>query len=189
MYNKFERKISEARKRKNVYIIKKIVKDFNEFVLFLAMRHNFASLINTNTVFSSVNNVFKSVLTNSINVNTDSTNVANKLVVVNKINYNQSSVKMYKLWHWRFVYLKFVKLRNLYKIIILKKLILIVYNHNNICEIYILIKFNNSKSHEINKRKIAVFNLISINIYDLLSLFRNDYAYFLKIVYNYFWKT
>ena len=95
MYNKFKKEMLETRKRKNVYIIEKIVKDLNKFVLFLAMRYNFTSLININIIFSSVNNVFKSALTNLINVsinlinvNIDSINVANKLTDVDKINYN-----------------------------------------------------------------------------------------------------
>ena len=88
MHNKFKRKILEARKRKNVYIIKKIVENLDEFVLFSAMRHDFASLINTDIVFLSVNNVFKSIFINLINVDIDLTNVANKSAVVNKIDYS-----------------------------------------------------------------------------------------------------
>ena len=88
MHNKFEKEMLKTHERENVYIIKKIVKNFNEFVLFSAMRYDFASLINTDIVFSSVNNVFKSVFADLINVNTDSTNVTNKLIVVNKINYS-----------------------------------------------------------------------------------------------------
>ena len=88
MHNKFKRKMLKARERKDVYIIEKIVKNLDEFVLFSAIRHDFASSINTDTVFSNVNNVFKSIFTNSINVNTDLKNVANKLIVINKINYN-----------------------------------------------------------------------------------------------------
>ena len=91
---------------------------------------------------------------------------------------------MYKLWYQRFVYLKFIKLRNLYKIIILKKLILIVYNHDDIYKVYVLIKFINNKNYEISKYKIAIFNLILVNICDFLSLFCNNYIYFLKIINN-----
>ena len=87
----------KARERENVYIIKKIVKNLDEFVLFLTIRYDFASLININIVFLSVNNIFKSIFINLINFNVNLTNVANKLTVVNKINYNQFLVKMYKL--------------------------------------------------------------------------------------------
>ena len=91
------KKMLKTRKRKNVYIIKKIVKDLNKFVLFLAMYYNFANSINTDIVFSSVNNIFKSTFIDLINIKTDSTNIANKLTIVNKINNNQSLVKIYKL--------------------------------------------------------------------------------------------
>ena len=164
MYNKFDRKMFKACKYKNVYIIKKIVKDFNKLVIFLTIRYNFTSLININITFLNMNNIVKFVFINLINVNTNLVNVnssliniVNKLTIVNKINFSQFLIKIYKLWYQRFIYLKSVKLQNFYKIITLKKLIWMIYNHNNICEIYVLIKFNNSKSHEISKRKIAIF--------------------------------
>ena len=47
MHNKFKRKMFKARKRKTVYIIKKIVKDLDKFVLFLVTHYDFVSLINT----------------------------------------------------------------------------------------------------------------------------------------------
>ena len=84
MYNKFKRKMFKTREREDVYIIKKIVKDLNKFVLFLAMRYNFASLININTVFLSINNILEFIFIdlininiNLINVNIDLINVAN----------------------------------------------------------------------------------------------------------------
>ena len=85
MHNKFKKEMLEARKYKNVYIVKKIVKNLNKFVLFLAIRHNFASLININIIFLNINNVFKFAFIDLINVNIDSTNVTNKLAVVNKL--------------------------------------------------------------------------------------------------------
>ena len=87
----------KAHERKDVYIIEKIVKDLDKFVLFSAIRYNFTSSINTNTVFLNMNDVFKSAFTNLINVDTNLTNVANKSIVINKINYNQFIIKMYKL--------------------------------------------------------------------------------------------
>ena len=87
MYNKFKREMLKIYERKDVYIIKKIVKDFDKFVLFSAMRYNFASSININTAFLNVNNIFKSAFTNLINVDIDLINVASKLIVVNKIDY------------------------------------------------------------------------------------------------------
>ena len=88
IHNKFKREILKARERENVYIIKKIVKNFDEFVLFSAIRYNFASSINIKTVFLSVNNVFKFTFTNLINVNINLINVTNKLIIVNEIDYN-----------------------------------------------------------------------------------------------------
>ena len=85
----------KTRARENVYIIEKIVKNLNEFVLFSAMYYNFASLININIVFLSVNNIVKFTFTNltnvnidSININSDLINVVNKLATIDKINYN-----------------------------------------------------------------------------------------------------
>jgi len=52
-------------------------------------------------------------------------------------------IKTYKLWHQWFVYLDSAKLHNLYKMTILEKSILIIENNENICEIYVLIKFIN----------------------------------------------
>ena len=61
------------------------------------MRYDVTSLINTNTIFLSVNNVFNFTLINSMNVNINLINVANKSIVIKKINYNQFLVKIYKL--------------------------------------------------------------------------------------------
>ena len=41
---------------KEIYIIKKIVKDLNKFVLFSAMYYNSACLININTAFLNTQN-------------------------------------------------------------------------------------------------------------------------------------
>jgi len=52
-------------------------------------------------------------------------------------------IKIYRLWHWQFAYLDFVKLHDLYKMTTLEKSILIIKNNENICKIYVLIKFIN----------------------------------------------
>ena len=41
MHDKRERKMFKTREREDVYIVKKIVKSFNEFVLLLTMYYNF----------------------------------------------------------------------------------------------------------------------------------------------------
>ena len=85
----------KTRKRKNVYITEKIIKNLDEFVLFLAIRYNFASLINIDIVFISINNIVKLIFINSINVNIDLikvnsslTKIINKAITINKINYS-----------------------------------------------------------------------------------------------------
>ena len=88
MHDKFEKEMLKTRKREDVYIIKKIVKNLNEFILFLIMRYNFISLININIAFLSVNKIVKFIFTDLININNDLKNVANKSLTVNKINRN-----------------------------------------------------------------------------------------------------
>ena len=43
MHDKRERKMLKTREREDVYIVKKIVKNLNEFVLFLTMYYNFTN--------------------------------------------------------------------------------------------------------------------------------------------------
>ena len=47
----------------------------------------------------------------------------------------------------------------------------------------------NKRNHQCSKRKIQILNLISINIYEELSLSRKKHKYFLKIIDNYFQRT
>ena len=68
------------------------------------MRYDFASLININIIFLSINNIFKFTFINLINinidlinVNIDLTNIASKLTVIHKINYSQFLIKIYNL--------------------------------------------------------------------------------------------
>ena len=56
MHNKFKKKILKTRERKNVYIIKKIIKNFNEFILILLTHYNFINLININIIFLNIHN-------------------------------------------------------------------------------------------------------------------------------------
>ena len=86
MHNKFEKKMLKTRERKDVYIIKKIAKDLDEFILFLIMRRDFTSLININIAFLSVNKVVKFTFTDLININNDLKNVTNELLTINKVN-------------------------------------------------------------------------------------------------------
>ena len=86
MHNKFKKKMLKTREREDVYIIEKIVKDLDDFILFLVMRRDFTSLININTAFLSVNKVVKFTLTDLINVNNNLKNVTNESLTVNEIN-------------------------------------------------------------------------------------------------------
>ena len=56
MYNKFKKKIFKIYKRENVYIIKKIIKNFNEFSLFTLIYYNFTDLMNINIIFLNMHN-------------------------------------------------------------------------------------------------------------------------------------
>ena len=88
MYDKFKKKMLKTRERENVYIIKKIVKDLNDFILFLVMRYNFTSLMNIDIAFLSVKEIVKFIFTDLINVNNNLKNVTNKSLTANKINRN-----------------------------------------------------------------------------------------------------
>ncbi len=76
MHDKFEKKMLKAHEREGVYIVEKIAKDLNEFVLFSVMRYNFTSLMNINMTFLSVN------------INNSLINVANESAIVNEVNYS-----------------------------------------------------------------------------------------------------
>ena len=95
MYDKFKKKMFKTRKREDIYIIEKIVKNFNEFILSLLMYYDFASLININIIHFNMYNfetetveIVTFVFINLINVNTNLMNVINDLNFVNLINYN-----------------------------------------------------------------------------------------------------
>ena len=80
-------------------------------------------------------------------------------------------------------------LRDLYKVITLKKPIPVAVYIKNIYKVYIFIKIKNKKSRILFKRKNTLLNLVLINIYGPLFTLRNRYTYFLKIVDNYFKKN
>jgi len=71
----------------------------------------------------------------------------------------------------------------------LKKFILINNSHENVCEIYALIKFINKREHNISNQKTSILTFIFINICESLSSFLNNESYFLEIIDNYFRKT
>ena len=56
MHDKFKKKMFKTREREDLYIIKKIVKNFNEFILILLMYYNFVNLMNINIIFLNMHN-------------------------------------------------------------------------------------------------------------------------------------
>ena len=80
----------KTRERENVYIIKKIVKNFNKFILILLMYYDFANLMNIDTIFlnmynfkTEINEIITLIFTNLMNINTNLINVINDLIFVN----------------------------------------------------------------------------------------------------------
>ena len=56
IHNKFEKEMLKIQERKEIYIVKKIIKDLNEFALFLAMYYNSACSIIIDITFLSMQN-------------------------------------------------------------------------------------------------------------------------------------
>ena len=80
----------KTREREDVYIVEKIVKDFNKIILISLMHHDFASSMNINTIFlnmynfeTEANEIVTSVFTNLMNVNINLMNVINESISVN----------------------------------------------------------------------------------------------------------
>jgi len=188
MHDKREKQMIETLECKNIYIVKRIANNLDEFALLSAMQHDISSAFST--MHSSMNlndlmnlNHFASYIDeihheNEIKVDHDQLSFA-----------NDKSFKLYKLWHHRFAHLKSAKLRQLHKIITLKKSIFINNSHKNVCEIYALIKFINKREHNVSNWKTSILTFIFINICESLSSFLDSESYFLKIVDNHFRKT
>ena len=131
MYDKYSKTIIEILKWDKVYIIKYIAKSLNKFILISTVY-----TLNSETVFSII------ALNISLYVQTHEHDLMTDFLDINITSLNEK-IKTYRLWHWWFVYLNSAKLHDLYKVTTLKKLILIIKNNKNICEIYVLIKFIN----------------------------------------------
>ncbi len=131
MYDKYSKTIIEILKWDKVYIIKYIAKSLNKFILISTVY-----TLNSETVFSII------ALNISLYVQTYEHDLMTDFLDINITSLNEK-IKTYRLWHWWFVYLNSAKLHDLHKVTTLKKLILIIKNNKNICEIYVLIKFIN----------------------------------------------
>ncbi len=188
MHDKREKQMIETLECEDVYIVKRIANDLDEFALLSAMQRDISS------AFSAMHS--------SMNLN-DSMNLDHSASHTNVIHHenevevdhdqlsfaNDKSFKLYKLWHRRFTHLESAKLRQLHKIITLKKSIFINDSHENVCEICALIKFINKREHNVSDQKTSILILIFIDICESLSLFLDSKLYFLEIVNNHFRKT
>ncbi len=172
----------------DVYIVKRIANDLDEFALLSAMQRDISSAFSA--MHSSMN------LDDSMNLD-HSASHTNVIHHENEVEVdhdqlsfaNDKSFKLYKLWHRRFTHLESAKLRQLHKIIILKKSIFINNSHKNVCEICALIKFINKREHNVSDWKTSILILIFIDICESLSLFLDSESYFLEIMNNHFRKT
>ncbi len=173
---------------KNIYIVKRIANNLDEFALLSVMQHDISSAFSA--MHSSMN------LDDSMNLN----HFASYIDVIHHENEievdhdqlsfaNDKSFKLYKLWHHHFAHLESAKLHQLHKIITLKKFIFINNSYKNVCEICVLIKFINKREHNVSDWKTSILTFIFINICESLSSFLDSESYFLKIVDNHFRKT
>ncbi len=188
MHDKWKKQMIKILECKNIYIVKRIANDLDEFALLSAMQRDISSAFSV--MHSSMNlddsmnlNHFASYIDvihheNEIEVNHDQLTFA-----------NDKSFKLYKLWHHCFAHLESAKLCQLHKIIILKKSIFINDNHENVCKICALIKFINKQKHNVSDWKTSILTFIFINICESLSLFLDSELYFLEIIDNHFRKT
>ena len=87
----------------------------------------------------------------------------------------------YLLWHYQFVYFDSVKLRDLYKVIILKKQIIISVK-KEVCEVCEFIKMRKWINHQVGSRKIRLLKSVLVNICGLLPIFLSRMRYFMEIV-------
>ncbi len=188
MHDKQRKQMIEILKCKNIYIVKKIANDLDEFALLSAMQRDVSSAF---SVMHSSMNLDDSMNLDHFTSHTDVIHHENEIKVDHdQLSFaNDKSFKLYKLWHHRFTHLKSAKLHQLYKIITLKKSILINNSHENVCEICALIKFINKWEHNVSDWKTSILTFIFINICELLSLFLDNESYFLEIVDNHFRKT
>jgi len=158
MHDKWEKQMIETLECKDVYIVKRIANNLDEFALLSAMQRDISSAF--------------SVMHSSMNLD-DSMNLDHSASYTNVIHHenevkvdhdqlsfaNDKSFKLYKLWHHHFTHLESAKLHQLHKIIILKKFIFINDSHKNVCEICALIKFINKQEHNVSNWKTSILML------------------------------
>ena len=188
MHDKREKQMIEILECKDVYIVKRIANNLDEFALLSAMQRDVSSAFSA--MHSSMN------LDDSMNLDYFASHIdvihhENEIEVDHdQLSFtNDKSFKLYKLWHHRFTHLESAKLHQLHKIMTLKKSIFINDSHENVCEICALIKFINKREHNVSDQKTSILTLIFINICESLSSSLDSESYFLEIVDNHFRKT
>jgi len=188
MHDKWEKQMIEILECKDIYIVKRIANDLDEFALLSAMQRDVSSAFSA--MHSSMN------LDDSMNLDHFTSHIdvihhENEIEVDHdQLSFvNDKSFKLYKLWHRCFAHLESAKLHQLHKIITLKKSIFINDSHKNVCEICALIKFINKWEHNVSDQKTSILTFIFINICESLSSFLDNESYFLEIVDNHFRKT
>lgn len=164
-----------ASNHEEVYIVDKIASQLDEFALLIAM----TSKSNSVALPALIN--LNEALAEEMNVDSSSSNSLDSFA-------SSSRLKLYKLWHRRFAHLDSAKLRNLHKIITMKKPISIIEDHGP-CKVCSLIKLINKRNHQCSERKTQILTLMSIDICDELLKFRIEHHYFLEIVNNYSRRT
>ena len=99
----------------------------------------------------------------------------------NKYDKLDTDFDNYLLWHHQFAYFDPVKLRDLYKMTILKKQI-IISTKKKICEVCELMKMRKWINHQVGPRKMYLFKSVLVNICGFLLISLNKIRYFIKIV-------
>ena len=100
-----------------------------------------------------------------------------------KDKYDESDADFnnYLLWHCRFAHFGLVKLRDLHKVIMLKKQIIIPVK-KGVCEVCELMKMRKQINHQVGLRKMCLFESVSVDICESLPIFLNGIKYFIEIV-------
>ena len=195
MCDRHDKIIIETWEQEDIYIVKYIIKDLNEFAL-SAMCQQCESEIALSSQINELTGsdlwVWNALTDHNCNQGFSMSDMSNHNSAeennCDHADLRDQKIKMYKLWHWHFAHLESAKLHNLHKVTILSKSISIVKNEDHVCEVCALTKFVNQQDHEISERKAVILALISINICRPLPLSYKDYQYFLKIIDNHSWK-
>ena len=98
-----------------------------------------------------------------------------------KHNKSDTDFDNYLLWYYWFAYFDLVKFRDLHKVIILKKQIIIP-TKKEICEVCKLIKIKKQINYQVGSKKMRLFESVSVDIYGLLPIFLSGMRYFIKII-------